>query len=198
MLMKTCEQALQFDSPEQHLPRASPMRCTQKPCAMTRPLPFVSQMCSQSFLPEAQEALEEEQESWVIQMKTKNRNNKISQLDKPVMLVQFLTHPERGIQVGTRLHKSLMTRMMMTAESRWLTLAWRQRQKNYSVRWHAAHNNLLSAPENDPKKHSKESSRINKTPPADKQMHLYSRVKKKMGTPISFGHTFDINTGRLN
>lgn len=36
----------------------------------------------------------------------------------------FLTHPESGAQVGTRLHKSLMIRITTTAEGRLLTLAW--------------------------------------------------------------------------
>lgn len=42
-------------------------------------------------------------------------------------------------------------------------------------------------------KHSKESSRINKTPPTNKQIHLYSRVKK-WGQSV----TSDINTDRFN
>lgn len=41
----------------------------------------------------------------------------------------FLTHPEIGIQEGTRLHKSLMTRMTTTAEIKLLTLAWRHKEK---------------------------------------------------------------------
>lgn len=41
----------------------------------------------------------------------------------------FLTHPESGAQVGTRLHKSLMIRMTTTAELRLLTLAWRHKEK---------------------------------------------------------------------
>ncbi len=41
----------------------------------------------------------------------------------------FLTHPESGVQVGTRLHKSLMIRITTTAELRSLTLAWRHKQK---------------------------------------------------------------------
>lgn len=38
-------------------------------------------------------------------------------------------HPESGVQVGTRLHKSLMIRITRTAELRLLTLAWRHKQK---------------------------------------------------------------------
>lgn len=39
------------------------------------------------------------------------------------------THPVSGAQVGTRLHKSLMSRITTTAEFRSLTLAWRHKQK---------------------------------------------------------------------
>lgn len=95
------------------------------------------------FSTRSSRGLEEERtwEIWVIQMIIsffKHRNSKIGQMVKPEMHVQFLTHPERGSQVGTRLHKSLMTRMTMTAEFRWPTLAWRQREKNSSVRWQVA------------------------------------------------------------
>lgn len=40
----------------------------------------------------------------------------------------LLTHPESGIQVGTRLHKSLRIRMTITAEFNMLTLAWRHKE----------------------------------------------------------------------
>ena len=42
-------------------------------------------------------------------------------------LVYTLTHPDNGVQVGTRLHKSLMIRITITAEVRSLTLAWRHK-----------------------------------------------------------------------
>lgn len=119
-------------------------------------------------------------EIWVIQLIIiffKHRNSKIAQMVKPVMHVEFLTHPERGSQVGTRLHKSLMTRMTMTAEFRWLTLAWRQKKRTVQSDDMQLTTTCPLLQKMTPK-HSKGSSRVNKTPPTNKQIHLYSRLKK--------------------
>lgn len=133
MLMTTCEHAFWFDnSPSKSVPDAMHSKTLRK----DSPTPICLSEVLTVFSIRSSRGLEEErtQEIQVSQIIFLNRNRKISQIVKPVRHVRFLTHPERGCQVGTRLHKSLMTRMTTTAEFRWLTLAWRQREKNNSVR----------------------------------------------------------------
>lgn len=134
MLMKTGEQALRFDSPRAAPSRSVPDAMHSKTLRNDSPTPICLSDVVTVFSTRSSRGFGRRTRIMGDPNEKKNKNNEMSQLDKPVMLVQFLTHPERGIQVGTRLHKSLMTRMTTTAESRWLTLAWRQRQKNYSVR----------------------------------------------------------------
>lgn len=58
-------------------------------------------------------------------MTTMAANYKVAWL---ITKMHLLTHPESGIQVGTRLHKSLRIRMTITAEFNMLTLAWRHKE----------------------------------------------------------------------
>lgn len=114
---------------------------TPKPYAVTRPHPLAFQMWQSPSLPAGQEA--------TLGMKAGKRVNiypRCCTIKRKIFFFyhkatkncaglynnynnRLLTHPVSGAQVGTRLHKSLMSRITTTAEFRSLTLAWRHKQK---------------------------------------------------------------------
>lgn len=113
---------------------------TPKPYAVTRPHPLAFQMWQSPSLPAGQEATwrwKQERESIFIQdaAPLKEKNFFYHKATKNCAGLynnynnRLLTHPVSGAQVGTRLHKSLMSRITTTAEFRSLTLAWRHKQK---------------------------------------------------------------------